>query len=59
MPAVKIPSADGSLDKVYVKFFVNEDIDSDDAIKLADLSKKKLEVVSELKFLEYKVLNME
>lgn len=28
VPIINLPSADGSLKKVYVKFFVNEDIDS-------------------------------
>ena len=42
-----------------MKFFISEDIDSDDSIKMADLSLKKLAIASELKIIQYKVLDFQ
>ena len=45
-----------NLEKVYAKFFIHEDIDSDDAIKMVDLTKSKhLDIATELKLIEYKI----
>ena len=44
------------LEKVYSKSFIHEDIDSDDAIKMVDLTKsKQLDIATELKLIEYKI----
>jgi hypothetical protein len=42
-----------------VKFFISEDIDSDDSIKMADLTLKKLGIAVEQKIIKYKILDME
>ena len=45
-----------NLQRVYAKFFIHEDIDSDDAIKMVDLTgSKHLDVATELKLMEYKI----
>jgi hypothetical protein len=46
VPNIKLSNIDNTINKVYVKFYINEDVDSDDAVKMVDLSKSKLEVVS-------------
>ena len=47
------------MEKTYAKFFIYDDLDSDDSIRMIDMSKKKLDVGAEFKFMEYKILNME
>ena len=57
MPVIKFKDC-GDLEKTYAKFFIFDDIDSDDAIKMADMSLKKLAIASEFKFMDYKIINM-
>lgn len=44
---------------MYLRFFVNEDVDFTENVKMADLSKKALGINTELNLVDYKVTDLD